>query len=201
MDKHIRQQALGVLQDAEQSLRRLISKAALDQQYDDVTWIVELAKQIFDIRDRNIIENVRMRVGAEGETTNSNAAPSASRTRRSRGEVVVQTSKYPRFSAHDGRLVKTGWSKKKKVEYQHRAPKGAVAGVFDEIRQMDPQKSFDVDAVTPRIAEGNDPIPSYQIYMAIGWFRDIGYLEKCGRNEYRIANAKVVDFESLWQQL
>ena len=201
MDKKLRDEVLGVLEDAEQSLRKLISRAALKRQYDELTWIVELAKQVLDIRDRNAVVDERSNVDANVTPTRSLTAPGVSRAPLRRAGPLKRTSDYPRFSAQNDRLVKTGWSKKKKGEYEHRAPKTAIERVFDGIRQFGTQKLFDVDAVTPLVVHGDDAIPSYQIYMAIGWFRDVGYLEKCGRNEYRVTDAAAVEFESLWQKL
>ena len=202
MNTDIRKNALGVLENAEQSLRKLISQAALEQQYDEVAWILELAKQVWLVRERNAVESSQDLLPANGsEADNKNT----SRIPIKHTKHLVETKKngtYPRFSAQEDRLIKTGWSKKNKAEYEHRAPRGTIEKIFDAISQVGNNGSFDIEAISPLVEQGDDLVPIYQIYMAIGWLRDNGFLVKCGRNEYGVSDAtNHVDFKSLWKKL
>ena len=202
MDTDIRHKALEVLKGAEQSLRKLISQAALEQHYDEVAWIVELAKQVSEVRARNANASPQMTPSANTLEASNTSTSTAAVTKSKRGTTTTKSGNYPRFRSQDYKLIKTGWSKKNKTEYEHRAPRDAVEKIFGVISQVSKYGSFDVEAISPPATEGDELIPSYQIYLAIGWLRDSGYLEKCGRNEYAVADAAgEVDFQSLWQNL
>lgn len=204
MDTDINTQALEVLRQAEQSLRQLISKAALEEQYDQVAWIVELARQVSAVRERNLKVDEPQNAGRapKASTASASVVPDATAERRRRStrrQPSRRNGEYPKFRVDQDRLVKTGWSKKNKDEYEHRAPKEAVQRIFEAISKFGEGDSFDVDAVAPLIGE-DEPIPSYQIYMAIGWLRSAGYLEKCGRNDYASTDtAHVSNFEDVWE--
>lgn len=201
MDKKLRREALAALDKAEQSLRKLIARAALERQFEEVAWIVDLARQVIEVRDRNAGDDGHSGAVETLLPIRSKPALEDAGEQSSHLSSLGETSPYPRFSVHGGRLVKTGWSKKNKSEYEHRAPKSAIQTVFDAIGESGSRGTFDVDTVTPMNTLGLATIPNYQVYMAIGWLRVIGYVEKCGRNQYRISGSSDAAFETLWNQL
>lgn len=197
MNTNIRSTALGILEDAEQSLRELISQAALEQRYDELTWLVELARHVALIRESNdaVIHHGESAT-KERSTTSDAVMPQEPVARRRR------QGSYPRFHAENDRLVKTGWSKKSRTEYEHRAPKETVERIFDAVSIVSQEGSFDVDAISALVVTESDPTPNYQIYLAIGWLRANGYLVKRGRSEYAVAKSiKNLDFQNLWKPL
>ena len=202
MSTGTQKKAFEVLQATETSLRRLISEAALEERYDEVAWLVDLAKQVSHLVARNS--------NADDSNPDTSAKLSASiedrrkvRPPRPRSTKTLERApigNYPRFRTEKDRLVKVGWSKKKKSEYEHRAPKESMARVFDVIAQLSLGDSFEVEALLPFAEKDSQPIPSYQLYIAIGWLRDVGFLKKCGRNDYAISEqSKGEDFETCWR--
>ena len=198
MNTTTRTMALGILEGAEQSLRQLISQAALEQQYDEVAWIVELAKQVASVRKRNAaaIEHPK-----RTSPRMRSDRPVASKP-QDLSSAREKPGSYPRFHAEDDRLIKTGWSKRNKTEYEHRAPKATIKKVFDALSLVSQEGPFDVDSISALVVTDDDPTPNYQIYMVLGWLRANSCLVKRGRSKYAVTNSfRSVDFQDLWQQL
>jgi hypothetical protein len=107
---------------------------------------------------------------------------SLGRTRRPRG--------YPRFEREGDKLVKIGWSKKSREEYEHRAPRDAVVAFAQHLGEsVSDGQVFAVEDLMPvRAVNGDDEIPAYQVYLTLKWLQDIGAVEKQGRDGYVLRN-------------
>jgi hypothetical protein len=202
MDTVIAQSVAKILQDAEASVRTLIGKAAETRKYDDIVVLVHLARQLQELSTRSSatpksIPSASISIGPE-----ANSPPSTKRTQKLRGAAgSSQAKRYPVFSTTDERLIKLGWSKKNRTEYEHRAPKASVAIVHEAIRSIGATgKPFEVEALSPLVTADNQEIPGYQIYMAIGWLRDLGAIQKGGRNRYRLTNSGFDAFDTYWNR-
>jgi len=86
----------------------------------------------------------------------------------------------------DDQLVKIGWSKKAKKEYQHKAPRYVVDLLVKRLLQMTtPDKVFTTEELFPLRNETDDmEIPSYQAYLALAWLRSFGAVRQHGRQGY-----------------
>ncbi len=63
---------------------------------------------------------------------------------------------------------------------------------------------FSVESVLPVAdVEGHGELPTYQIYLALAWFRSIGVVEKRGRNGYVTSRQSLSDaaLTQHWQAL
>ncbi|NOX51989.1 MAG: hypothetical protein GXP16_15845 [Gammaproteobacteria bacterium] len=99
---------------------------------------------------------------------------------------------YPKFIKDGERLIKVGWSKKNRKEYEHRVPFSA-AMFFARylVESVEPGKLFQVDEILPvSDAEGHE-IPSYQVYVTLAWLISTGSVEKKGRDGYFVAPGRL----------
>ena len=95
---------------------------------------------------------------------------------------------YPRFVREGDALVKIGWSKKSKSEYEHRAPRDVLGQITAAIRDLARAGSrFTVEEILAGIAAKGAEIPSYQTYLCIAWMRENALLEQHGRQGYSLA--------------
>jgi hypothetical protein len=84
-------------------------------------------------------------------------------------------------------LVKVGWSKKDRSEYEHRAPRIALGKIVDAIGKLATNRSpFSVEEILSLVnsSSARDEIPTYQTYLCIAWLRQRGLLEQHGRQGY-----------------
>lgn len=95
---------------------------------------------------------------------------------------------YPRFALDGATLVKIGWSRREKAEYEHRSPLGAlraVAGAADAA--ADARGRFTTDDLMPVADADGRPLPSYQSYLCLAFLRRAGLVGAAGRSHYHIA--------------
>lgn len=110
---------------------------------------------------------------------------------RSKGSTAAKrktpTRKYPRFERDGDKLVKVGWSKKAREEYEHRAPIGVAECLLSAIGQKHkPGELFAAADILPLQDSHGDAIPDYQSYLALKWLHTEGVVTKHGRDRYEI---------------
>lgn len=164
-----------ILKEAEESLRALVTGAAAEGEYDAV---VELA------RTARAIEALWVNSESESENVTSKGAISRPRSQGTR-------KTYPEFFRANEFLVKVGWSKRHRAEYEHRAPRGALmalASVLEKRRKH--SNRFLTDDIFPLQDLKSDPIPGYQGYVCLAWLVSVGAVERQGRQGYRIVEQR-----------
>ena len=110
---------------------------------------------------------------------------------------------YPRFIREKDDLVKIGWSKREKEEYQHRAKDDSVFQVARAIEELANETgTFNTDELFPVIClEDGSDVPSYQSYLILRWFRSLEIVEQRGRSEYIVPEPDqfVINVKEKWQ--
>jgi len=110
---------------------------------------------------------------------------------------------YPRFVREGDNLVKIGWSKSQKAEYEHKSPKRVLAVLCDSLTGANGKRIM-MDKVLPL----KDPVtgsafPDYQSYVCLAWLRSAGLVIQHGRQGYSLP--KGIEFEksveALWANL
>ena len=140
---------------------------------------------------RTVGELVREAANAEP----SNPDPGVSRlepaSRPTRRKPRGTNSAYPKFVRRKDQLIKIGWSKKSKREYQHKSPQSVTACVCDAlIRIAAASKLFSTEELFPVFAPDDTEIPSYQAYLCLAWLRHEGLVTKEGRQGYAVPDPK-----------
>jgi hypothetical protein len=191
-------EASRVFSTAEKSLRELMQKAISDAEYRDLPALAKMAEQLASLAARASQESGHAPepapsaapVAPRRRKPPSASAPPPPRKRKARPLARVRSSKsgYPKFRRTDDTLVKAGWSKMAKKEYEHRAPRTAVEAVMKSVSGAGAKGAvFTVDALNP-VHDPNDQseVPTYQVYLAIAWLRTEGILRQHGREGYSL---------------
>ena len=123
-------------------------------------------------------------------------------TRRQSGARGVGR-KYPMFEREGDRLVKVGWSKKKRAEYEHRASKEVVACFVQHLAtHVREAELFDMEGLLPIPDSGGGEVPDYQAYLTLRWLQEVGAVEKKGRDGYVLSIPELATkLEQFWSAI
>ena len=200
-------QAEQIVRDAEAGLRKLTAEAASRGEYDVVCRLASMAQGMAELS----CIDPSSQPGSDGGSDASEAghgrrgarrAPQKGRARRKRRQ---KPSGYPKFGRLGDDLVKTGWSRRDKKEYRHKAPKRVVLLVADALLSVgrNGQLITSDDFLPVRDPEDGADVPSYQSYLALGWLVEIGVAHKHGRQGYTLPNPESLRerVEESWRQL
>jgi hypothetical protein len=182
-----------VVHHAELDLRELLKQAIEAGDYGAVARIAEVAGSIADMAgDGWAAPAVELTLSspprdAEPEKPEANGVPVPRRPRVKRP--------YPRFERDGDKMIKVGWSKKDGCEYEHRAPIEAITLTARRLSET-AGVLFTMDEILPISNEDGEEIPSYQVYLAVAWFRGLGVVVKKGKTGYVIQNG-ALEWESL----
>ncbi len=202
------QEAADICKTAEKSLRDLMQRAISAGDYANLPALAKMAEQISDLASRTgHAPKATTVAAASGSAARKKPAERSSRKKASGARSGVRSSKsgYPKFRRTDDTLVKVGWSKKAKKEYEHRAPRNAVEAVVTSVIAAGRHGSvFAVDALIP-VHDPKDQaeVPTYQVYLAIAWLRTAGVLRQHGREGYTllVTENPAQNFEECWEAL
>ena len=114
-------------------------------------------------------------------------------------------SAYPKFLRLKDELVKIGWSKREKKEYQHKAPRRVVDCLVDRLLSLGGNGNlFTTEDLLPLHdpTDGAD-VPSYQLYVCLAWLRHENLVHQQGRQGYRLADASALRhaLATCWEHL
>jgi len=182
-----------VLRDAEAKLRALASRAAAGGHYDELFHLADFARQLGALLASSIAVDGRGAGPAVSEKNASAQADNGTGTLPVPDPVRRETKrgKYPRFLREGNQIVKIGWSKKARAEYEHKAPRDVV-DVFTE-RLLRAGRRFTMESVLPmRLADGRE-LPAYQAYLSLAWLRACGLVDQHGRKGYSVPNRKELE--------
>jgi len=206
-------QAYKAVQDAEHRIRSLLEQAVSSGEYDAVVPLVGVAKRL-------ALECRGVAVALDGDSTiSAPSVPSSlaqcAATAATEGEPEVSTSSrarakkkapagYPKFICQGDELVKIGWSKTSKSEYEHRAPRVVamrLAEVLEEFRANGRMLTMDQVLPLKREPHGNE-VPDYQVYLCLAWLRALALVEKHGRSGYSVISRENLPqaVENAWQR-
>jgi len=199
--------AIKLLEDCEQNLRRMVAEAVGEGDYAGVLRITDWAKALAALAAE----------GRAGRPTSANTIAAAKSAVAKHNPVSRAVSvdarrvksapeEYPKFFRRGDELVKVGWSKKERKEYNHRAPRQAVDAVAAVVRQIGAKgKLFNGDALLPLKDQSNGAaVPDYQAYVALAWLKHLGVVEQRGRRAgYTLAPSKQIDsaITAAWPEL
>ncbi len=183
--------AIDLVRNAETGLRDLMQQALEQKRYRDLGEVAPLADTLADLvrRAQSNAESVAVVSSARTAPLNTSASRSVQSKTPSRGTA---RDEYPRFERDGEKLVKIAWSKKDKREYEHRAPRDAVLRVAERLAtDVATRTVFSMDKLMPFKGDGGSDIPSYQAYLALAWFRELGFVEQRGKEGYAVADGEL----------
>lgn len=184
--------AIALLEAIERQLRELVGKVAASGEYEAVLRLTAIAQSVTAVV-----------VDARADGPPPDVAPAeppepAATLPRGRSKGIS----YPRFVARNGELLKIGWSKKAKREYTHRVPRTVVDALTQKVKKVSPSKrQFATEDLLPLVESGTgNEVPEYQAYVALAFLREMGIVEKHGRQGYTVKAKRDLDalLESAW---
>jgi hypothetical protein len=185
------------LSDCETRLRELLSEAAKAGDYENVERLTAWAKAIRALASGVSINHLDNSSARSRRSSKASARKPANKRR--------STERYPKFARFKEDLVKIGWSRREKKEYQHRAPRRVARLLAKQLmKTFSSGGIFSTDQIFPlHDDESNADVPSYQCYVCLAWFRDRKLVEQVGRQGYRLLSSENLDrvIDREWDQL
>ncbi len=183
------QLAAEIIQEAEASLRELVSKAATSGDYAGVLKITSWAQAIG---------------GLVKKAPNAEAAPISAPAAKNKKKPLVTKDDYPQFYRQGDQLIRIAWSKKEKKEYQHKAPQVVLRSLAKAMAEVGKDgRVFATDTFLPISDADGAEIPAYQAYVGIALLKQTALIDQHGRQGYSIP--RVAEFkeavEAVWQKL
>ncbi|GJM25045.1 MAG: hypothetical protein DHS20C16_14600 [Phycisphaerae bacterium] len=193
------QEAKVAVAAAEASLKSIIERGVREHRYAEVAELARIADRLAQLLH---VDATTTSLGGESPTRASGSARRATKKRKAKGRTASKP--YPRFERDQDKLVKIGWSKKAREEYEHRAPRLAALAFAQHLdRSVSRGKMFAIDDLLPIHDSVGEEIPSYQVYLTLAWLRNSGAVQKEGRNGYVISCDKLDGsmFDLMWDRL
>lgn len=197
------QDARKVLRDAEATLKELIEQCLAEKRYGDVAAIAALAEGTARLVQDHSERKLTVPIPATSPAT----APPVAVPIRGHVRPTGKTAKkgYPLFFSDGNRLVKIGWSKKTRAEYEHRTSRDVPALLVSAIRSKVPEGDLfaATDVIPLGLETGTEGVPDYQAYLALKWLDTVGVISKSGRDRYALVPGALGPngLDELWQQL
>jgi hypothetical protein len=188
MDSTI-ERGMKTMRESERQLRGLVSEAASAGDYESVMTLTSWARSL-----ATLVASHGSNDQAVVETHEVESSHSVAR-RGPRGMKVVTRRQrlakrdYPKFLRRGRDLVKVGWSRRAKAEYEHKVAESVVMLVARAIAkaglngELAPTEKF-LAAVA---AEDGVEVPEYQVYVVLAWLRCLGLVVQRGRQGYTVS--------------
>jgi hypothetical protein len=196
-------QVVEALRACDRTLRAAISVAASEADPEQlnrvVGWLREIQRILHEASSNDSSPLVSNSVLGQ-ESAQERVIPSG------KSQSGARREKYPLFfKDSDSNLVKVGWSKKSRDEYEHKAPRSAISTVAKAIAEAAKNRKR---IVMEKLIPFHDPVsgvtlPDYQAYIVLAWLRSTALVIQHGRQGYTVANGLLNDgvIERLWDSI
>ena len=197
----ILQRTENLLAEAERTLVGLANEAGAARDYDLAASLIELARKIKQLGEQFRGAASKVSEAADPLDALMKLGPAAEikvpiRSRNKLGQ-------YPRFVREGDNLVKIGWSKSQRAEYEHKSPKRLLAVLCESLTSAN-GKRITMNKVLPL----KDPVtgsafPDYQSYVCLAWLKSAGLVTQHGRQGYSLPKGVELEksVETLWTNL
>lgn len=174
-------EARQALAACESTLKGLMAQAAQAGDYPTVVTLTSWAQTVSGL-----------------DKPNNAAAPKPPAT--SSPKRTKTTEAYPRFRKRGDELVKFGWSKTGRREYQHRADRTVLSSLVSRLTELGSAKR--VKPATAFGPAGTDQPLDYQHYVVLGWLKGLGLIQQHGRQGYTVPDPKGLNaaVNAAWDQ-
>jgi hypothetical protein len=200
------EEAALILRQAEMSLRELLAKTAASGHYDDLMRLGDLAKEVAVLVTRAEDSGSPERRSASSDSLPSTKPLLDVAESRPRGQSgLKKRNSYPKFLRDGETIIKIGWSKTAKADYEHKAPNRILDHLVATLKKLpSTKKRFTMEQVLPLYdpLTGSE-IPAYQAYLCLAWLRKVGIITQHGRQGYSLSNREGIDkqVEERWREL
>lgn len=196
--KNLIEKIEAVLTKAENELQEVIVEAAKTGDYRGVDAGRAAAVEICNIKARIL------KPSSKGELKSES---NVSRTKKKVATKRHVRGKYPKFEIKNDTLVRIGWSKKERREYTHKVSKRVFVETVEVMGRLAQGGAgpFMAETIIEQVNNAeyaeSETIPSYQIYVVIGFLRKLNCIKQIGREGYDIPIDLAKKAESAWGNL
>ncbi|GIK19121.1 MAG: hypothetical protein DYG93_00755 [Leptolyngbya sp. PLA2] len=197
------ERAFNVIRHAEREIRGQIAEAAAAGAYETVERLSGIARRLAEMTAEATAAPVALPVHSSKTATNTEESPAA-KPRAREDRKALRKKQYPRFEKTRDTLIKIGWSKKRRDEYVHKAPKAGIDVVASRVTELGKKgRVFTNEELLPvKMGGGQGELPGYQAYVCLAWLRDIGAVEQHGRVGYSVKGNNVAEtVNKSWEAL
>jgi len=174
-----------ILKRAEEKLAALAAKASSAREYETASGVLRLALDVKELGDQ--AQSLMCSKGPQ-PSPSAGAGISPAPVSAGRGAKAPRARRkgaYPEFLRRGNNLIKIGWSKTQKREYQHKAPRPVLDALMMKLEVVgNSGRTFTMAEILPLMdTEGNE-LPHYQVYVWVAWLRSTAVLKQHGRRGY-----------------
>lgn len=178
------------LKRCEDELRKLAAEAAAEGDYDTLARLGSTARTISEIaRDWQTAPQDQTTADAVMPSSGQSTGGGPSRGRAGRSGA---SRGYPRFMRRGDELVKIGWSKSDRKEYQHRAAHNLLVALRQALLDSSKRRKLFTMDLLERQSSANGA-PGYQAYVWLAWLRSEGLVKQHGRQGYSVLKPATFD--------
>jgi hypothetical protein len=110
----------------------------------------------------------------------------------------------PRIEIRKGSLLRIGWSRKQKREYEHKVPRVSFDTIVNTMSALAREGSgpFTAEAIIEKIsATTEDSMPAYQVYVVLAALREWNIISQVGREGYNIPPDISERANQVWREM
>jgi hypothetical protein len=190
-----------LLTETERTLVRFAGEAGAARDYDQAASLIEIARKIKQMAEQftSSASKTGMRANPADGTKDVHPVAEGKTTIRSRNKL----GQYPRFVRENDNLVKIGWSKSHRAEYEHKSPKRLLAVLCESLMTTNGKRIM-MDKILPlKDLVSGSAFPDYQSYVCLAWLRSAGLVIQHGRQGYSLPKGIELQksAEALWAGL
>jgi len=182
----IRERAFQILSAAEEQLRKVMSEAANKGDYSAVMQLTAWAQKLSELGEtyETPTSGKAMKVAIIDNHTQRTSGKSKKRVAK-RGR---SSNLYPKFYKRGENLIKVGWSKRLKKEYQHSSPNRYLLLLGRKLGDIPgSNKLITMDDVFPIIDSSDESeVPGYQVYLCFAFLKKLELIRPHGRQGYSL---------------
>ena len=169
----------------DRDLQEFLTSAVRAGAYEDVAEIAVLASSLREVMTRLSIAPTMVNI----ESLDVLPPPPKVRPKGVTRALVQGNrragSEYPKFLRDGDRLIKLGWSKKDRREYEHKAPVDVCRAVCFRLAEAAEGHVFRMEDFFPITNADGQEIPTYQSYLVLAWLRSMSLIERTAKDGYR----------------
>jgi hypothetical protein len=195
------QRTEGLLTETESTLVRFAGEAGAARDYDRAASLIEIARKIKQMAEQftSSAAKTEVRVNPADETKDVHPIAESKTPVRSRNKL----GHYPRFVREGDNLIKIGWSKSQRAEYEHKSPRRLLTVLCASLTSANGKRII-MDKVLPLKDPVNESsFPDYQSYVCLAWLKSAGLVTQHGRQGYSLPKGIELEksVEALWAGL
>lgn len=200
-------EARSILKTSDEGLRSLMEKAVRSGRYSEVAQLAEIAKALGKVSrewagaDASAEpERVETHRAIAGSATPATLLAAGKTAKRTSAIAADATPIYPKFERDGNRLIKIGWSKREKAEYEHKVSRDAALAVYLRLGKISTTAMFRMEELLPIQLPDGTEVPSYQSYLMLAWLRHINQIEKRANDSYQwtVEEISTSSFDDAW---